>query len=114
MDEAVVARHILPSLSRFDCIIQVHGVVGFKAACGREGRDLNLNSFIVILTVALPLLVLMTFLICARWARRVRNCKRTLCAILLPDGARLLLITYCGVLMRLGMPASGVEGRRGF
>jgi hypothetical protein len=72
------------------------------------------NSFIVILTVALPLLVFMTFLMCARWAKRVRNCKRTLCVILLLDGSRSFSIAHCGVLMRLGMPASGVERRRGF
>lgn len=62
-DETIVARHVLPSLRRFDGVVEIHGVVGLEAAGRREGRDLNLNPLVVILTfAALPLLVLMSLL----------------------------------------------------
>lgn len=114
-NKTIVSRHILPSLARFNSVIQVHRVVGLEAAGRGEGGDLDLDSFIIILTVALSLLVLVTFLFGARRTIRVRNCEGAFCAILLPDRARSLSIAHCGVLMRLGMTASRVERRgRGF
>ena len=88
--------------------------MGLEAAGWGEGRDLKLNPFIVILVFALLLLVLMTFLFGARRTCRVRNRKRAISAVLLPDRSRSLAPAHCGVLTRLGMQASRVGRRKRF
>ena len=85
----------------------------FEIARWGERGDLNLDPFVVILAIALPLLVFLTIRLSSRRASRVSNRERALSAILLPDGSRSLAIAHCGGLMRLGMTASGVERRRG-
>jgi hypothetical protein len=87
--------------------------VRFEVARWGERGDLNLDPFIVILAIALPLLVFLTVRLSSRRASRVSNRERALSAILLPDGSRSFAVAHYGGLMRLGMTASGVERRRG-